>query len=250
MEKLVVPLQGSTRNVYSISVFQKIYTPGRTDLINYAGDHPYGGSLVLSQGLDSYDSTRQLRVTSRLDAGVIGPVSMSERTQDLFHVLINNDPAVAWNTQLRNDIFLNYFFKVEKAITDPNGKARIELKGEVNGGTALVSFVPGVNIEYGDWYHAREKFGWQIFFRPEVRLVAFNAMLQGGILNQAYADEFYSRFFLQKIKHAVYSHSTGIRLRYNRMEMLYRQVNLTREFHGQRAHYYSTIFFLFPLGKN
>jgi hypothetical protein len=249
LEKLLIPVPGAASNIYSASIFQKIYTPGRTDLVDYAGDHPYGGALFLSLALDSYDSVKQFRLSTRLDAGAIGPVSLGEKTQEFFHVIINNDPAVAWNTQLRNDIFLNYFVKAEKAITNFQSKARVELKGEVNVGTALVSLVPGVNFEYGTWYNIDKKFSWQIFFRPEVRFVAFNAMLQGGILNQAYADELYSQYFLKEIKHVVYSHSTGLRLRYRRFEMLYRQVNLTREFTGQKAHYYSSLFFLFPIGK-
>jgi len=249
LERLVIPIPGASSNIYFVSAFQKIYTPGRTDLINYAGDHPYGGSLFVSEGLDSYDSARQIRLVSRMDAGVIGPAALAKNTQDIFHKFINNDNPVGWDTQLRNDILFNYFIRVEKALTKRDSKFRMEVKGDINAGTSLVSVVPGFNFEYGSWYSVNRKFSWQLFFRPEVRMVAFNAMLQGGILNQAYADELYSQFFIQKIKHLVYSHSTGIRLRLKGYEMLYRQVNLTREFSHQRAHYYSTIQFSFPMSK-
>ena len=249
-ERLMIPLKGGSTNIYSLSIFQKIYTPGRTDLYDYVGDHPYVGTLFLSQGLDSYDSVKQSRLVSRLDAGVIGPAALAKNTQDLFHEVINNDPAIALNKELRNDIFLNYSMTIETDLTRHGKKFRIESKGEVNLGTALVSAIPGINFEYGPWYRSDRTFKWQLFFRPEVRVVAFNAMLQGGILNQAYADEAYSRFFLHRIKPLVYSHSTGIRLSYRRYQMLYRQVNLTREFTHQKPHYYSTVQFVFPLGGN
>ena len=249
LEKLVIPISSSSTNIYSVSAFQKIYTPGRTDKYFYKGDHPYGGSLVLTEGLESYDSARQLRLFSRLDAGVIGPASLGRETQELFHIVIDNDPAVAWETQMRTDIYLNYYVKVEKAVTPIDSKFRVEWKSEFNVGTALISTVPGLNFEYGTWYCTDKKNYWQIFFRPELRIVAFNAMLQGGILNQNFADEFYSQYLLDDIKLLVYSHSTGIRFRHNRFEAMFRQVNLTREFTGQIAHYYSTIYVSFPLNK-
>jgi hypothetical protein len=249
LEKLVIPISSSSTNIYSLSIFQRIYTPGRTDKYFYKGDHPYGGSLVLTEGLESYDSAKQLRVNSRLDAGVIGPASLGRRTQDLFHFVINNNPTVAWETQMRNDIYLNYFVKVEKAITQPGRKFRVEWKSEFNLGTALISTVPGLNIEYGTWYNSEKKNAWQIFFRPELRIIAFNAMLQGGIINQNFADEFYSQYLFDDIKLLVYSHSTGIRYRHNRFEAMFRQVNLTREYAYQRAHYYSTIWVSMPLKR-
>ena len=248
-EKLVIPVSNSSTNIYSLSVFQKIYTPGRTDKYFYKGDHPYGGSLVLTEGLESYDSAKQLRLFSRLDAGIIGPASLGRRTQELFHIVIGNDPAVAWETQMRNDIYLNYYVKLEKAITPIESKFRIEWKSEFNVGTALISTVPGLNFEYGTWYSNGKKNYWQIFFRPELRIIAFNAMLQGGILNQNFVDEFYSQYLLDDIKLLVYSHSTGIRFRHGRFEAMFRQVNLTREYSGQVAHYYSTIYVSFPLNR-
>ena len=102
LEKLVIPVPSASSNIYATSIFQKIYTPGRTDKYFYAGDHPYAGSLVLSESLDSYDSLRQFRVTSRLDAGVIGPLSMGRFTQEAFHKLIHNNPEVAWETQIQD----------------------------------------------------------------------------------------------------------------------------------------------------
>lgn len=250
LEKLVIPVSSKATNIYSVSIFQKIYTPGRVDKYFYKGDHPYGSSLVFSEGLESYDSTKQLRLLSRIDGGVIGPAALGRRTQSLFHFVINNYPPVAWETQLRNDIYLNYYVKVEKAITPIRSKFRIEWKSEFNLGTALISTVPGLNFEYGTWYSSGKKNHWQIFFRPELRIVAFNAMLQGGILNQNFADELYTQFLLDDIKLLVYSHATGIRFRHHRFEAMFRQVNLTREFSRQVAHYYSTIFVSIPLQRN
>ena len=249
LEKLLIPVPGKSTDIYSASVVQKIYTPGQTDEYFYTGDHPYGSSLVLNLGLESYDSAKQLRLNSQLQTGIIGPASLGTQTQRLIHQILGSNAAVGWETQLRNDIYLNYYVKVEKAISQPGRKFRVEWKSEFNLGTALVSSVPGLNFEYGTWYNRSKKNAWQIFFRPEVRIVAFNAMLQGGILNNTAADEEYTQFLLDDIKLLVYSHSAGIRYRHNRFEIMYRQVNLTREFSHQKSHYYSTLWISFPMGK-
>jgi hypothetical protein len=247
LEKLMVPVSVSSINNYSVSLSQQIYTPAKTDAYFFAGDRPYAGTLYFSEALESSDSAKQFRLTTRLDAGIIGQAALAKQTQLFFHKIIENDLAVGWDTQLRNDIYLNYSLKAERNLISAQRHYRLELSGELNVGTALISAVPGLKLEFGSWYNSSGKFAWQIFFRPEVRFVLYNALLQGGILNQAYADELYSQFFIDKIEPVVYSHSTGFRLRYKNLGLLYRQVNLTKEFKGQRPHYYSTLMFSFPL---
>jgi hypothetical protein len=249
LEKLMIPISGSDVNSYSLSLTQQIYTPARVDKYFFPGDHPYGGNLFLSEALESYDSTLQLRLSCRLDAGLIGPASLAEQGQFLIHKVLNGQQSVAWETQQRNDIYLNYQVKLEKAFISQASYFQLEARGEANVGSALISLVTGLNMGFGIWNNTPKKFGWQIFFKPEGRVVLFNAMIQGGILNQAYADEMYSQFFVDKIKPLIYSHRSGVRIRYDRFELLYQQVNLTREFSKQKPHYYSTIIFTIPLGS-
>ncbi len=247
LEKLVIPIPNSSINYYSLSLSQQIYSPHETESYFFAGDMPYSGALYFSESLESLSASKQFRLTTRLHAGMIGPAALVKNTQLLFHKIIKNDLAVGWDTQLRNDIYLNYSLKAERALTKPNSLLRVEGKAEANIGTVLISAVPGFNFELGTWYNPSKKFSWQVFFRPEVRWVLYNALLQGGIINQATADEFYAQYFIKKIKPLVYSHSSGFQIRYNRLELFYRQVNLTREFTGQRPHYFSTIMFTFPI---
>jgi len=251
IEKLVLPASPTAINVYSFSATQQIYTPKETDTYYFEGDRPYAGALYLSEILESVDSSKQFRLTTRLDAGMIGPAALAKQTQLLFHKIINNTLAVGWDTQLRNDIFLNYSIKAEQAFTKRTWLLNMEAKCELNIGTTLFSIIPGLNIGVGTWHQKQEKFYWQIFFRPEGRLVFYNALLQGGIFNRANADEYYSKYFIKEINQLVYSHSIGFRVGYNRFQFLYRQVSLTPEFSNQLHHYYSTLMFTFPLnGKS
>lgn len=240
-EKILIPVSDAAHNQYTIGVSQQIYTPR---IINKHPseftrvDMPYGGNLYVTYKLDSYNSIKGVRYSSGLSLGMIGPVSMGERTQGLFHKIIQNNPAVGWDTQLRNDLLLNYSFSIDKQIIQ-QGLFSLETKAEVKAGTLLVSGLTGLNLRLGNWQKP-SKFAWEIFFLPEVRAVAYNAMLQGGIINRLNGDEPYSQFLLDEKKPVVYAHSTGFQIRYKRCELLYRQVNVTREFSGQLPHYYGS----------
>lgn len=247
-ERLLVPASPSAQNHYTLGVSQKINTPRLTDTYSFLGDMPYSGVLYLSHKLDSYDSAKRVRFTSRLDAGLIGPAALGEYTQGFFHRIINNKPAVAWDTQLRNDVLLNYSLRLEKRLAQM-GALTIEGKAEANAGTLLVSAVAGLNLKLGTWQKSG-RFSWEIFFLPEVRAVAYNASLQGGVFNRSNASAEYSQYFLDDIKPTVYSHSTGFQVRYSRWELLYRQVNVTREFSGQLPHYYGSVTLTFWFRKN
>lgn len=247
-EKILIPASRTAQNQYRLGISQQIYTPRKIDTYSFIGDMPYSGVLYLSHVLDSYDSMKRIRFTSRIKAGLIGPISLGEQTQIFFHRLINNKRAAAWDTQLRNDVLLNYSLRIEKQLAQLN-LFELEAKAEANAGSWLVSAVGGLNLKLGAW-HKQGNFSWQIFFMPELRAVAFNASLQGGILNRLNADEKYAQYFLDGIKPLVYSHSTGFQLRYSRWELLYRQVNVTREFTGQLPHYFGSVTLTFWFRKS
>jgi lipid A 3-O-deacylase len=247
-EKILVSASPSARNQFTWGVSQQINTPRYIDTYSFIGDMPYSGILYLSHKLDSYDSAKGIRINSRLDAGLIGPAALGEYTQGFFHRIINNNPAVAWDTQLRNDVLFNYSFRLEKRFVQ-SGILAMEGKAEANAGTLLVSAVAGINLKLGTWQKSG-RFSWEIFFLPEVRAVAYNASLQGGVFNRLHASEMYSQYFLDDIKPTVYSHSTGFQVRYSQWELLYRQVNVTREFSGQLPHYYGSVTFTCWFSKN
>jgi lipid A 3-O-deacylase len=249
-EKILIPVSAVSQNQYAVSVSQQIYTPRQIDVDpeTFAGnDMPYAGNFYLSHKLNSYDSAKRLRFVSRLDAGVIGPIALGENTQAFFHRIIQNNPAVGWDTQMRNDILLNYSFRIEKQMARW-GLLSTDAIAEANVGTLQVSAVAGINLRLGTWKQ-NNNFVWEIFFWPEGRAVAYNALLQGGVFNRMAGDPAYTQYFLDAIKPLVYSHSTGFQVRYTRWELLYRQVNITREFSKQLPHYYGSVTLTFWFRK-
>lgn len=246
-EKLLIQASGHAQNVYSIGLSQQVYTPRHKYDLDFVGDMPYAGTLYFSNKLDSYDSAKHLRLLSRLDAGIIGPLALGEQTQGLVHKLIHNKIPAGWDTQLRNDVLLNYWVRLEKRIMQ-DGLFEVEGKIEANAGTVLISAVGGMNLKLGNWQR-HQKFTWEVFFMPEIRAMAYNSLLQGGIFNRLYADQKYSEYFLKRINPWVYSHSTGFQVRYQQFELLYKQVNLAPEFAGQLPHYFGVFTFTWWLKK-
>ena len=241
LEKILIPASSWARNQYSISIAQQIFTPRITNKhpSEFTGvDMPYAGNLYIKQQLNSYDSTKRIRFTSAFLLGMVGPISLGEHTQAFFHKIIKNNPAVGWATQIPNDVLINYSFRVEKKITQLNLFA-LEAKAEAKAGTLLISGAAGLNLKLGNWQKS-DQFSWEVFFLPEVRAVAYNALLQGGIINRLSGGNAQTPYFLNEIKPVVYTHSTGFQVRYKRFELLYRQVNITREFSSQLPHYYGS----------
>jgi lipid A 3-O-deacylase len=247
LENLMIPASRNATNLFSLSLAQEIYTPNEQTTFEFVGDRPYAGALYFSQSLESMDTARQFRLTTRLHAGMFGPVAMAALTQLGVHSIIDNNLAIGWNTQIRNDLYLNYSLRAEKAITKQKSIFQVEGKGELNFGTALISVAAGVNFGLGTWNDLSRKFSWQIFFRPEGRVVLFNALLQGGVLNQEDANDFYYQYLIKKVKPLVYTQSLGFQVRFKRMELMYRQVNITSEFKGQLDHYYGSLMFTIPI---
>jgi hypothetical protein len=88
---------------FALSVGQMMYTPadtGRTDLIE--DDRPYAGWLY---GSAAFHSKSQQRLdTFEIQAGLTGPWSLAEETQDLIHQLRGFDRARGWDHQIDTEL--------------------------------------------------------------------------------------------------------------------------------------------------
>lgn len=96
-----------TRNVV-LKVGQSMYTPedpARTDLI--ADDRPYAGLLYVGMSWNRRvrdpRHTTEMLDTREITLGVIGPLSLARRAQDLVHELKGVDKFEGWHHQLGNE---------------------------------------------------------------------------------------------------------------------------------------------------
>jgi len=104
-----------------ISIEHQMYTPTDTpsDTVK-VGDRPYAASLTLNQFQIFENKEKGYRVTSTLSMGVIGKSALGAEIQSLIHEITPSQQPVGWESQIRNDILLNYNFRIDKRLYQSN----------------------------------------------------------------------------------------------------------------------------------
>ncbi len=95
-----------SQRAVSLSLGQDIYTPAnihRSDAI--PDDRPYAGITYFSAGFHSRKDDQ--RTSWELLAGMIGPLSFADKTQNFVHRAIDTPLAEGWSHQLHNELVIN-----------------------------------------------------------------------------------------------------------------------------------------------
>jgi len=201
VKHILLPYWGKAINYYGLSLVQNLYTPSTTKKgsILY-NDRPYASYLYFGSFKITNDQKHQYRQTSELDLGVIGPPSLGGEVQYLFHKYIpyNNEP-LGWEYQISTDAVINYNIALEKGIINTDHLQMI-LTGTGAIGTLYTNFGGGFSLRLG-WFNdyfsdlevrkkrllkASGRRTTQYFFilRGAARLIAWDASLEGGLINQ------------------------------------------------------------------
>jgi hypothetical protein len=175
-----------------------------------------------------------MRLAAKMDIGVLGPCSKCEETQKALHKALNNAPPLGWGFQLNGDYVLNYSLLYEKGWLS---KRHFDLIGFAEGrtGTLYDDMAAGLLIRAGWMNSYFQSMGIfktssrkiQLYFtaRGKVRLVGYNATLQGGTFTKSlYTID------SKDIERLVYYAYLSAVLAYNRLRLEYEQTHLTPEF--------------------
>ncbi len=138
MDRLPWMKDGSANRAVSLSLGQLIYTPQhveKTELIE--DDRPYAGYTYFGIGFHSKNGFR--RHVWEVDIGVIGPLSLAEKTQNNIHRFLANDLAQGWDHQLENEPTLDI-------ITETKWRL---LSGNLGGGWGF-DFIPHLGARLGN----------------------------------------------------------------------------------------------------
>jgi hypothetical protein len=145
--------------------------------------------------------------------------------------------VAGWDTQIQNDLALNYLFGVEKMFSP------VEYL-EVIAGTTVYLGIPYTKIEpavqvrlglfedYFNYLNNDPKRKWQAYMITGARasIVAYNATLQGGLFNQS------NPYVLEEINHFVGSYNLGLGLSYGNSSFIFSQTFISPEFPGGDPH--------------
>lgn len=240
LSKLLIPLGKHATNYYGITLEQDVFTPRsiRVDRIYYT-ERPFSGVFLFSHTLASINKEKKLRLNTRLDIGLIGPEAMGEEEQKGVHHALNNIQPQGWEYQISTDFIINYTVKYEKGLIAKNkfecigyATSRIgSLYDDVGAGILLrkgymSSYFQNLGLSRNQKSETGKHCQAYLYSKGEVKAVAYNATLQGGMFNK---NSIYT-LPSSSINRLVATAYVGIVLNYKRVSVEYTKAYLSKEF--------------------
>ena len=244
VSKLLIPLNKNATNYYGINIEQDGFTPRsiRHSEI-YRGERPYASVFFISHFLTSINTEKKQRLTTSLDLGIIGPDAMGEQEQKGIHHALNNIQPLGWEYQIAEDYVVNYNAQFEKGLFL---KKHFEFVGSLKAraGTLYDDIGAGILLRAG-WMESyfknlglstshdkTNKFQCYFFSKGELKTVAYNATMQGGMINK---NSIYT-IPANDIERVVATAYVGVVLAYKRFSLEYTKAYLSPEFKGGLPH--------------
>ena len=182
-------------NYYGMSLERQGFTPKtiRHEGIFY-GERPFAGIAYVTHSLISIDTEKRLRLTTRINLGLMGPNLRGAQEQKGIHYALGNIQPLGWENQIENDYVLNYDLFLEKGLINTK---HFEMTGiaELRAGTLYDDFALGSMLRIG-WMQPYfnnlgttrqkgvRKVQFYIYAKGKIKAVAYNASMQGGVINR------------------------------------------------------------------
>lgn len=231
-------------NYYGVSTERQGYTPssirhfGKPD----SGERPYAAIVYLTHSLVSLDPSRKLRLTSRLNLGLMGPNLFGEEEQVAIHTQLGNILPLGWEYQIENDYVLNYDVFLEKGIFDVKC---FTLTGftEIRAGTLYDDLSLGALVRLGYMQHYFDNLGLTrqkkaqklqcyLFLKGKIKAVGYNASMQGGLINH---NSTYA-LATSDVERLVGIGYYGIVIAYKRISLEHSFASITKEYKKGKNH--------------
>ena len=236
----------------SLSLHHAMFTPFTTKTEPLLqNDRPYSSTLFLRYSQTSDDALSGIRISSSIDAGVIGDAALGRYFQHSVHSTVpTNDEPLGWETQIKNDLVLNYALTLQKQLYK-NGLTEIYAQSSANAGTlhnrvgigleAVAGIFSPVITPLPFTYEELQKNqqNWQFGLKGgfDFRLVGYDATLQGGVFNKS------NTFALKpdEIERMVAHVHLGLFARYKKTGISLTQFYLSPEFKEGKQHFWGQI---------
>lgn len=171
---------------YGWHVGQDLYTASDIKLKPYqlhSIDHPYAGWLYAGV----YREVQQNDGSSfllGLDIGCLGPCAGGEWTQTHLHQFLNQPLPQAWNTQLKQEWGVVANAEIATARWQMNSEMDVGARFKLRVGNIFTDTKAELSWRYGSLNVVRDEPASFVFARAELRVIAYNATLQGGYFNE------------------------------------------------------------------
>ncbi|MFI5360724.1 MAG: lipid A deacylase LpxR family protein [Elusimicrobiota bacterium] len=179
----LLALPGGAKS-YGLSLRQSLFTPSRIGFTApIPGDRPWAAYGFLGHVLVSRDPDAGLTLMTQLDTGVIGPAAGGREQIWIHRTLALNDVPRGWDMQIRGDVVLDYYARLEKTIQSSEWED-CGAYGDATAGTLYDNAAVGVQARFGRLDPGRKN-RFFLFGRGEGKLVGYDATLEGGVFNRA-----------------------------------------------------------------
>lgn len=233
---------------YGMSLERQGFTPKsiRHEGIFY-GERPFAAVAYFTHQLISLDPDRTLKLTTRICTGFMGPNLRGAQEQKGIHYALGNIQPLGWENQIENDYVLNYDLFLEKGLLSTK---HFEITGivEARAGTLYDDFSLGSMIRIG-WMQPyfnnlgttrkkdARKFQCYLYAKGKIKAVAYNATMQGGVINR---NSIYT-IPADDIERFVGLAYYGIVLSYKRVSLEFSQAIVSPEFKNGLVHEWGRI---------
>jgi hypothetical protein len=179
----LLPALPESQRSYGLALRYTTFTPA---VLNsepaVIGDRPFANYAFLGHVLVSRDPARALTLTAEFDAGMIGPGTGAEGGQKWLHRVIRDSPPLGWSNQIRNDVLLDYYLRLEKTV---EALPFEDLTAGVDATAGTVYDNASVETTFRLGRIAPEdRFRCYVFGRASEKGVGYDATLQGGVTNR------------------------------------------------------------------
>jgi lipid A 3-O-deacylase len=190
LPKILIPVGKNAKNYYGLGVEQDCYTPKsiRYDTLNTL-ERPYCGLLYFRRFLYSLDEIKKRKLTTEIQAGIIGPNAKLEETQKGIHKALVNIQPLGWENQVSQDVLLNYCGVFEQGFISKKYFQMVAF-AEGRAGTIYDDVGAGLYLRTGIMHsyfknlgvekNSSKKFQFYLTARARVKEVFYNGALQGG----------------------------------------------------------------------
>jgi len=194
VSKIMLPHHADNINYYALTITHHLYTPIYYDSLTLRSiDHPFAAYLLFGNRKESFNAVKRYKLTSELQLGLIGPLAGGQMFQNTLHDYIPFAGSVTgWETQIGNDICLQYASLLEKGIACNKW---FELNAYAGGKLGIPHTEAQLGVYgrigyFGDYFRhigINRNETWQLwlFCAGDANIVAYNAVLQGGLFNHS-----------------------------------------------------------------
>lgn len=245
---LMADLGQFSSNLFGMRIQQQMFTPYNPEaVVMNPDDRPFAGVLLAEFFKLSSRPDKGLFLQTSLRLGVIGPASLAGALQSSAHKL----KPTGWDYQIANDLLINIdmslqkSFKINKFVEIAGNfdaglgsyKTYLGASAQIRAGSfrsfstniasSTIGLIPRFDKSITYWF----------FLEPAIHFVAYDATLNGGMLNKSSPH----RFSYNQIQHLTTQFNAGFSVFYRNTGLSLRWTRISPEFIGGSNHNWGNI---------